>query len=77
MGDIGLIPDNYRQRLDLRRPLRNLCSMRGRIKLYWVRKWSADLLIWRENEQVVRLEQQEKVLQNNKSKAENFVSKNR
>jgi len=73
MGDMDLIPDDYRQRLDLRRALRNFiavcvvvvgCIGLGKALLTY--------LIWRENVQVVRLEQQEQVLQNNKSKAEEY-----
>jgi cell division protein FtsB len=73
MADMDLIPDDYRQRLDLKRVLRNfivasvavaICIALGKALLTY--------LIWRENVQVVRLEQQEQVLQNNKGKAEQY-----
>jgi Fimbrial assembly protein (PilN) len=73
MGDMDLIPDDYRQRLNFGRVLRNFivvcvvvvsCIGLGRALLTY--------LIWRENVQMVRLEQQEQVLQNNKSKVEEY-----
>ncbi len=73
MGDMDLIPDDYRHHLDLRRAVHNfiaacvvVLACIGSIKMLLT------YLIWRENVQVVRLEQQEQVLQNNKSKTEEF-----
>jgi hypothetical protein len=73
MGDMDLIPDDYRQRLDLRRVLRNfIAACVIVVSCIGVGKALLTYLIWRENVQVVRLEQQEQVLQNNKSKAEEY-----
>lgn len=73
MGDMDLIPDDYRHHLDLRRAVRNfiaacvvVLACIGLIKILLT------YLIWRENVQVVRLEQQEQVLRNNKNRTEEF-----
>ena len=73
MGSMNLIPDDYRHEVGLRRMVRNfivvcvlvLCSV-GLAKALFT------YLIWRENVQVVRLEQQEQVSQLNKSKTEEY-----
>lgn len=73
MGDMDLIPDDYRHHLDLRRAVRNfitacvvVLACIGLIKMLLT------YLIWRENVQVVRLEQQENVLEQNKAKTETY-----
>jgi cell division protein FtsB len=76
MGDMDLIPDDYRQRLDLRRVLRNfIVACVVVVSFLVLGKALLAYLIWRENVQVVRLEQLEQVLQNNKSKAAQFRQK--
>ena len=70
---MDLIPDDYRHHLDLRRAVRNfitacvvVLACIGLIKMLLT------YLIWRENVQVVRLEQQENVLEQNKAKTETY-----
>ncbi len=73
MGDMDLIPDDYRHHLDLRRAVRNfIAACVVVLACIGLIKMLLTYLIWRENVQVVRLEQQEQVLQNNKSKTEEF-----
>lgn len=73
MGDMDLIPDDYRHHLDLRRTIRNfIAACVVVLACIGLIKMLLTYLIWRENVQVVRLEQQEQVLQNNKSRTEEF-----
>jgi hypothetical protein len=73
MGDMNLIPDDYRQRLDLRRVLRNfIVACMLVVGCLGLGKALLAHLIWRENVQVVRLEQQEQVLQHNKTRTEEY-----
>lgn len=73
MSSMNLIPDDYRQGIGLRRKVRNfivacivvLCGMGATKALF-------TYLIWRENVQVVRLEQQEQASQQTKNKTEEF-----
>lgn len=73
MGDMDLIPDDYRHHLDLRRAVRNFIAACVVVLIcVGLSKMLLTYLIWRENVQVVRLEQQEQVLQHNKSRTEEF-----
>jgi hypothetical protein len=73
MSSMDLIPSDYRQNLGLRRMVSNfflacvlvLCGI-GLTKALFT------YLIWRENVQVVQLEQQEQVSQQNKTKADEY-----
>ena len=73
MASMNLIPDDYRQGIGLRRMVRNfiaacivvLCGIGAAKALF-------TYLIWRENVQVVRLEQQEQASQQTKNKTEEF-----
>ena len=73
MGEMNLIPDDYRQNLDLRRVLRNfMIACVVVLGCVGIGKMLLTYLIWRENVQVVRLEQQEQVLQHNKTRTEEY-----
>lgn len=73
MGEMNLIPDDYRLNLDLRRVLRNfMIACVVVLGCVGIGKMLLTYLIWRENVQVVRLEQQEQVLQHNKSRTEEY-----
>lgn len=73
MAEMDLIPDDYRRDLGQRKTMRNFiavcvlalcCIGLGKLLL--------TSLIWRENVQVVNLEQQQKVSELNKSKSEEY-----
>ncbi len=73
MGDMNLIPDDYRQSHDLRSVVRNFMITCVVVLIcVGLSKMLLTYLIWRENVQVVRLEQQEQVLQHNKSRTEEY-----
>lgn len=73
MGDMDLIPDDYRHHLDLRRAVRNfILACVVALACIGLIKMLLTYLIWRENVQVVRLEQQENVLEQNKAKTETY-----
>lgn len=73
MSSLNLIPEDYRQGIQLQRLVRSfimLCALvLGAIALA---KGVLSYLIWRENAHVVRLEQQEQASQQNKTKAEEY-----
>ena len=73
MSDMDLIPSDYRQNINRHQYLRKfmmLCALVlfsiGLIKIL------LSYMIWRENVQVVRLEQQENILVQNKAKTESY-----
>ncbi|GEM_PF-2801344 len=76
MGNINLIPDDYRQDIGLRRLLRNfmlVCVMA--IVGVLSAKALLSYLTWRENAQVVILEQREQASEQTKFKAEEYRQK--
>jgi len=73
MGSMDLIPEDYRQNLGMRRMVRNFISACVLVALsIGLAKVLITYLTWRENVQVVRLEQQEQLSQQTKSKTEEY-----
>jgi cell division protein FtsB len=73
MGNMDLIPEDYRQNLGMRRMLHNFIAACMMVVLVvGLAKALIAYLTWRENVQVVRLEQQEQVSQQTKSKTEEY-----
>ncbi|MDO9393104.1 MAG: hypothetical protein Q7T42_03905 [Methylotenera sp.] len=73
MGNMDLIPEDYRQDMGLRRMVRNfIVACLVVVCGIGLAKAAFTYLIWRENAHVVRLEQQEQVSQQNKSKTEEY-----
>ena len=73
MSNMNLIPDDYRQHLDLRKIVRNFFAACVLVaSCVGLGKALLSYLIWRENVQVARLELQEQVLQNNQTKAAEY-----
>jgi uncharacterized protein YegJ (DUF2314 family) len=73
MGDMDLIPEDYRQNLGMRRMVHGFivaCVLV--ILVIGLAKALITYLTWRENVQVTNLEQQEQVSQSNRSKAEEY-----
>jgi len=73
MGDIDLIPGDYRKNLNRHHRLRNfimVCVFL--ISSIGFARTLLTYLIWRENVQVVRLEQQESIFEQNKAKTESY-----
>ena len=76
MGNINLIPDDYRQDIGLRKLLRNfiLACILTTAGVFSV-KALLSYLIWRENVEVVKLEQMEQANEQTKTKTEEFRQK--
>jgi Fimbrial assembly protein (PilN) len=73
MGNMDLIPEDYRQEMGLRRMVLNFimaCVVVG--CSIGLAKAAFTYLIWRENAHVMRLDQQEQVSQQNKNKTEEY-----
>lgn len=76
MGNINLIPDDYRQDIGLRKLLRNfmlacILTIAGVFSV----KALLSYFIWRENVEVVKLEQLEQASEQTKTKTEEFRQK--
>ncbi len=73
MGEMDLIPGEYRQNLHRKHQLRHfILACMLLMACMGLAKGMLSYLIWRENVQIVRLEQQENILQQNQAKTESY-----